>query len=74
MGLADHTASFIWYVNVFALHLALSLAVVAYLARLRHTGARALATRGCASPVQVNMLIIGADGIVVDHESGAKRS
>ena len=55
MGLADHTAaeseppaSFIWYVNVLTLHSAL------IQARLRHTGACALATRGCASPVQAN--------------------
>ena len=34
-------------------------------------GAHALATRCCTSPVQV---CIGADSIVVDHESGAKRS
>ena len=40
-------------------------------ARLGHTGAHALATRGCAPPVQV---CIGADSIVVDRESGAKRS
>ena len=33
-------------------------------------GAHALATRGCTPPVQV---CIGADSIVVDHESGAKR-
>ena len=55
MGLADHTAaesellaSFTWYVNIIALHSALSPA------RLRHTGAHALATRGRASPVQAN--------------------
>ena len=41
-------------------------------ARLGHTGAHALATRGCTTPVQV---CIGADSIiVVDHKSGAKRS
>ena len=40
-------------------------------ARLRHTGAHALATRGCTTPVQV---CISADSIVVDHRSGAKRS
>ena len=40
-------------------------------ARLRYTGAHALATRGCTTPVQV---CISADSIVVDHESGAKRS
>ena len=41
-------------------------------ARLGHTGARALATRGCAPPVQVCMQILGADSIIVDRESGAK--
>ena len=40
-------------------------------ATLGHTGARALATRGRAPPVQVCMRIIGADSIVVDRESGA---
>ena len=40
-------------------------------ARLGYTGAHALATRGCAPPVQV---CISADSINVDHESGAKRS
>ena len=44
------------------------------LARLGHTGARALVTRGCAPPVQVSMLIIGTDSIVVNHESDAKWS
>ena len=43
-------------------------------ARLGHTGARALATRGCARPVQVFIRIIGAESIVVDHESGSKMS
>ena len=40
-------------------------------ARLGHTGAHTLATRGCTTPVQV---CIGTDSIVVDHRSGAKRS
>ena len=43
-------------------------------ARLGHTGARALATRGRAPPVQVCIRIIGADSIVVDRESGTKQS
>ena len=44
------------------------------IARLGHTGARALATRGCAPPVQAFIQIIGAESIVVDCESGSKRS
>ena len=43
-------------------------------ARLGHTGARALATRGRAPPVQIRNRIIGADSIAVDRKSGAKRS
>ena len=44
-------------------------------ARLGHTGARALATRGRAPPVQICMqIIIGNDSIVVDRESSAKLS
>ena len=43
-------------------------------ARLEHTGAHALATRGRAPLVQVCMRIIGANSIVIDHESGAKQS
>ena len=42
--------------------------------RLGHTGARALAARGGAPPVQARMQIIGAESIVVDGESGANRS
>ena len=42
-------------------------------ARLGHTGARALATRVRAPPVQVSMQIIGADSSIVDRESGAKQ-
>ena len=34
----------------------------------------ALVTGGRAPPVQVRTYIIGADSIVVDRESGAKRS
>ena len=40
-------------------------------ARLGLIGARALASRGCAPPVQV---FISADGIFVDRKSGGKRS
>ena len=43
-------------------------------ARLGHTGARALASRGRAPPVQVRNRIIGADSIVVDRKSGTERS
>ena len=38
-------------------------------ARLGHTGAHALATRGCTTPVQI---CISADSIIVDYRSGAK--
>ena len=41
------------------------------IARLGHTGARALATWGRAPPVQVCNWIIGTDSIVVDRKSGA---
>ena len=44
------------------------------IARLGHTGARALATRGHAPPVKVCMPTIGAESSVVDLESGAKQS
>ena len=40
-------------------------------ARLGHTGAHALATRGCAPPVQV---CIGTDSIIVNRESATKQS
>ena len=43
-------------------------------AKLGHTGARALATRGHAPPVEVSMRIIGADSIIVDRTSGTQRS
>ena len=43
-------------------------------ARLGHTGACALATRGRAPPVQVSMRIIGADSITVDRKLGANPS
>ena len=38
-------------------------------ARLGHTGAHALATRGRAPPVQVCNQIISADGIVIDRKT-----
>ena len=41
------------------------------IARLGHTGARALATRGFTPSLQV---CIGIDSIIVDHELGAKWS
>ena len=41
-------------------------------AKLGHTGARALATRGCAPPVQALLKIIGAECTVINHELGAK--
>ena len=50
------------------------LLVVSGVARLGYTGARALATGGRAPPVQARIWVIGADSIVVDRESGAKRS
>ena len=39
-------------------------------ARLGHTGARGLATRGCAPPVQVCNQIIGTGSIIVECKSG----
>ena len=45
--------------------------LISGVARLRHTGARALATRGRAPPVQVRNWFIGTDSIVVDCKSGA---
>ena len=51
-----------------------TIALVSGVARLGHTGARALGTGGRAPPVQVRIWIIGADSIVVDRKSGAKRS
>ena len=39
-------------------------------AKLGHTGERALATTGCAPPVQVYNRILGTDSIVVDHKLG----
>ena len=37
-----------------------------------HTGARALATRGCAPPVQALLKIIGAECTVINRELDAK--
>ena len=41
-------------------------------ARLGHTGARALATGGCAPPVQALLKIIGAECSVINRELRAK--
>ena len=41
-------------------------------AKLGYTGARALATRGCAPPVQALLKIIGAECTVINRELGAK--
>ena len=41
-------------------------------AKLGHTGARALATRGCAPPMQALLKIIGAECTVINRELGAK--
>ena len=41
-------------------------------AKLGHTGERALATRGCAPPVQALLKIIGAECTVINRELGAK--
>ena len=41
-------------------------------AKLGHTGARALATGGCAPPVQALLKIIGAECTVINGEFGAK--
>ena len=43
-------------------------------ARLGHTGVRALATRGRAPPEQVCVRIIGADSIVLDREINGNRT
>ena len=45
--------------------------LISGVARLRHTGARALATRGRALPVQLHNRFIGTDSIVADCKSGA---
>ena len=41
-------------------------------AKLGHTGARALATGGCAPPVQALLKITGAECTVINRELGAK--
>ena len=41
-------------------------------AKLGHTGVHALATRGCAPPVQALLKIIGAEYTVINHELAAK--
>ena len=39
---------------------------------LGHTGARALATEGCAPPVQALLKIIGAECTIINRKLGAK--
>ena len=51
-----------------------TIGLVSGVARLGHTGAHALATRGCAQPVHVRIRTTGADSIVVDCELSCKRS
>ena len=46
---------------------------VSGVAKLGHIGARALATRGCAPPLQVRRQIIGADGKFVDRKLSAEK-
>ena len=41
-------------------------------AKLGHTGAHALATGGCAPPVQALLKIIGAECTVINHQLGLK--
>ena len=45
---------------------------VSGVAKLGHTGARALAIRGCAPPVQGLLKIIGTECTVINRELGAK--
>ena len=42
------------------------------IAKLGHTGVRALATRGSPPPVQALLKIIGAECTVINRELGAK--
>ena len=46
--------------------------VLSGVTKLGHTGARALATGGCAPPVQALLKIIGAECTVINRELGAK--
>ena len=46
--------------------------VISGVAKLGHTGARALATRGSAPPVQALLKIIDAECTVINRELGAK--
>ena len=41
-------------------------------AKLGHTGARALETTGCAPPMQALLKIIGAESTVINRELSAK--
>ena len=45
---------------------------VSGVAKLGHTEARALATRGCAPPVQALLKIIGSECTVINRKLGAK--
>ena len=49
-----------------------SVHVYSGVAKPGHTGARALATGGCAPPVQVLLKIIGAECTVINRKLGAK--
>ena len=64
MYLGTHPAMGIWTHPVAG--------VASGVAKLGHTGARALATRGCAPPVQALLKIIGAECTVINRELGAK--
>ena len=46
--------------------------IISGVAKLGHTGARALATGGCAPPVQVLLKIIGTECTVINRKLGAK--
>ena len=48
------------------------LAITSGVAKLGHTGARALATGGCAPPVQALLKIIGSECTVINRELGAR--
>ena len=46
--------------------------ILSGVAKLGHTGARALATKGCAPPMQALLKIIGAECTIINRELGAK--
>ena len=54
------------------MHFAFAYITASGVAKLGHTGARALATRGCAPPVQALLKIIGAECTVINRELGVK--